>query len=109
MALCGCVPSPPLENAPPWFAGEIERARAADYPPLAAVPQPSPPSRPPAAWDQLAASLDREAERLRASPRSAPAPGDAVLDGEAFERRMRETLRPLEAPPTEPATPGTAP
>lgn len=109
LVLCGCVPSARLEGAPPWFAAEVERARAADYPRLAAVPQPSPSSRPPAAWNELEASLQRDAQRLRESPRSASAPGDSVQQGDAFERRMRETLRPLESLPAPSAAPVSPP
>jgi hypothetical protein len=98
-ALCGCVPSRPLEGAPAWFPEEIERSRTADYPPLATLPQPSAPSRPASAWDALDRALRRDAERLLASPRAAPVPAEGPREGEEFERRTREALRPITPPP----------
>lgn len=91
-ALGACATSPDARNAPPWLAETAAEARNVDYPSLGTLPEKSSMLRQPSGWSQLDAELAAVAERLKASPRSAPPQPDAALQAE-LEQQARELLQ----------------
>lgn len=97
-AACASAPEPVAERPlPDWFVERQKELRDADFPKLAAVPEPPKAGqRAPAAWVAIEEELRKEAEAVLSDPRNAPAD---LRDLPEFEAEARgETGRASPAP-----------